>query len=260
MDTPRTTQVTLRLGDCLEILPTLDAGSIDAIITDLPYGTTACDWDTVIPLAPMWEQVKRVLKPSGIFVTTACQPFTSILICSNLAWFKYEWIWEKSRKTGFLDCSNRPLRAHENIEIFYSESPTYNPQMRKGKNHSRGGASPTQVYGSFIDRRTTGNDLFYPDTTLYFPVEQIPVHPTQKPVALYEYLIRTYTNPGDTVLDIAAGSGTTGVAAIHTGRNFIGIEKGPKYYAIMERRVSEAQLQEPLFVETPPAPRQDALV
>jgi len=239
---------TLYHGDCLDILPTLAAQSIHAIITDLPYGTTQCKWDTIIPFPDLWRAVKHVLKPRGAFVTTASQPFTSLLICSNLDWFKYEWIWEKSRKTGFLDVKDRPLKGHENIVVFSNGQATFTPQMTKGKEHSRGGAStgPAQVYGKFADRKTTGSDEYYPHSVLYFPVVQIPDHSTEKPVALYQYLIRTYTNPGETVLDLTMGSGTTGVAAIQTGRRFIGIEKDLQYFNVAERRIANAQ--PPLFV------------
>jgi hypothetical protein len=150
--------VKLYCGDCLDILTTLEAGSIDAIITDLPYGTTQCAWDTVIPFEPMWAQVKRLLKPKSAFVTTASQPFTSALVMSNPKWFKYEWIWEKSRKTGFLDCEDRPLKGHENVLVFCEGKTVYNPEMKKGKSHSRGGArtGPAQVYGNFSDSHSWG--------------------------------------------------------------------------------------------------------
>lgn len=241
--------VQLILGDCLDILPTLPAQSADAIITDLPYGTTQAAFDVIIPFAPMWEQVKRILKPRGVFVTTASQPFTSKLVMSNLKWFRYEWIWEKHRATGFLDCDTRPLREHENIEVFSANGHTYNPQMVKGDSHSRGGASPgpAQIWGKFADRRHTEHNEYFPRAILEFKAESVPDHPTQKPVALYEYLILTYTNPGETVLDFAAGSGTTGVAAVKTGRNAILVEKRQDYFDIAQRRVKEAQMQPNLF-------------
>ena len=244
--------VTLHLGDCLVVLPTL--GRVDAVITDLPYGTTACAWDTVIPFAPMWEQVKRMLSPNGAFVTTASQPFTSALVMSNPEWFKYSWVWEKSRATGHLDCKRKPLKAHEDITVFSANGHVYNPQMRAGILHARGGASPgpAQVYGKFDDRKTTENSDYYPLSVLRIPTVQIPEHPTQKPVTLYEYLVRTYTNIGDTVLDFVMGSGTTGVACVRTGRRFIGVELDPGYFAIAQRRIAEAQLQPRLFDEQHP--------
>lgn len=254
--------VKLYLGDCLEILPTL-TGPVDAIITDLPYGTTACSWDVVIPFAPMWEQVKRLLKPNGAFVTTASQPFTSMLVMSNLAWFKYEWIWSKSRPSGFVHAKNAPLKGHENILIFSSgainhESMTdnrmiYHPQgiIPYGKNTYRPHRDEnfTSTIGHRPSHKKTIFQEFtnYPKTIIEFPnPNDCSLHPTQKPLALYEYLVLTYTNLGDTVLDFCFGSGTTGVACVKTGRNFIGCEISPEYYAIAERRIEEAQLQIPM--------------
>lgn len=239
--------VTLLHGDCLDIMPTLEAASVDAILTDLPYGTTACAWDEIIPFVPMWAQSKRVLKPRGVFITTASQPFTSKLVMSNLDWFRYDTVWKKVRVTGHLDANRKPLREHESILLFSKNGHTYNPQMVKGDPHVRGpfgkkknGAST--VYRPFLDDSTRQNvsDLYYPRSILEIRSEMQSIHPTQKPVALYEYLIRTYTNEGDTVLDICAGSGTTGVAAIRTGRNAILIEKDAKYFEIMQKRVNEA--------------------
>jgi DNA modification methylase len=260
-------------GDCLEVLPTFPPASVEAIITDLPYGTTACKWDSIIPLDEMWKQVKRVLKPSGVFVTTSAQPFTSILITSNLSWFKYEWIWEKPRVTGYLSANHRPMRSHENIVVF-GNGISYNPQMVKGDLHKVGAkkrhriASPTRVYASETGPELSQSDQWFPRSIIKFSSDpettvtkkdrpnKIERHPTQKPVKLYEYLIRTYTNPGDTVLDFCMGSGTTGVAAIQTGRNFIGIEKEQKYFEIASRRI--AQAPQPLFTEPPRQPTQRA--
>jgi DNA modification methylase len=235
----------LYLGDALDLLARLPEHSVEAIITDLPYEVTQCEWDSIIPFAPMWSGVKRVLKTGGVFASTAQQPFSSKLVMSNPSWFKYEWIWEKSRKTGFLDCDDKPLKAHENIEVFYESKSTYNPQMIKGLNHIRGpvGTGPAKVYGDFSNRKTTESNLYYPSSILYFPVESNPQHPTQKPVSLYEYLILTYTNPGDTVLDFCFGSVTTGVACMVTGRRFIGGEKDPGYFKIGESRLAAAAAQ-----------------
>jgi site-specific DNA-methyltransferase (adenine-specific) len=228
-------------------MPTLEAGSIDAVITDLPYGTTSCAWDTVIPFVPMWEAVKHVLKTRGAFVTTASQPFTSALVMSNISDFRYEWIWEKPKATGHLDARRRPLKAHENIVVFGGE--TYNPTMTKGarykNNHKPGDTG--DVYGEVNKYSFDNPGVRFPRSIFLLNHEQEPDHPTQKPVALYEYLIKTYTNPGETVLDITMGSGTTGVACIQTGRNFIGIEKERKYFEIAENRIANAQ--PPLFVE-----------
>jgi site-specific DNA-methyltransferase (adenine-specific) len=248
--------VTLHLGDCLEYMRTMPAGSVDAVVTDLPYGTTACAWDSVIPFAPMWEAVKRVLKPRGVFVTTASQPFTSALVMSNMEWFKYEWIWDKVNVTGFLDVKQRPMKRHENVIVFSSGQGCYNPAM-SGKATSsfgklRNGTNKISIFaGEFGSSFEQG--LGYPQSIVRFqrPTnltdDDFGLHPTQKPVTLYEYLVRTYTNPGDAVLDFCFGSGTTGVACVRTGRNFIGCEIDPTYYAIAQRRIAEAQLQPPLI-------------
>lgn len=246
------TTVKLYCGDCLDILPTLPAQSVEAIITDLPYGTTACKWDEVIPFVPMWEQVKRVLKPRGVFVTTASQPFTSKLVMSNLEWFKYDLSWDKKVKTGHLNARIMPLRRHEDICVFSSASNggyTYNPQMERGEFIQKGGPGKNGgVYGQHEITRVW-NDTYYPSSVIELSKgKQIEKpHPTQKPVALYKYLILTYTNPGDTVLDFTAGSGTTGVAAVETGRNAILIEKDPGYFEIIQRRIKAAQAQPNLF-------------
>jgi site-specific DNA-methyltransferase (adenine-specific) len=250
------TKVDLRLGDCLEILPTLADKSVDAIITDIPYGTTACSWDVVIPFEPMWEQVKRLCK--GAFVTTAGQPFASILTVSNLEWFKYEWIWSKNFGGNPATLKYQPNKTHDNVFVFSKNGHTYNPQKQrtdsaealrrsrsKGKSNTirRKGTKSNHVGMEFTEGKFS--EFVNPRTVQYF--EGVPKqhleHPTQKPVALYEYLIKTYTNPGDTVLDFCMGSGTTGVACVKTGRNFIGIEKEAKYFAIAEKRIAEAQQQ-----------------
>jgi DNA modification methylase len=246
--------VTLHLGDCLAIMPTLPPQSVDAIITDLPYGTTACAWDEVIPFAPMWEQVKRVLKPRGVFVTTASQPFTSALIMSNVDWFRYEWIWEKSNAVDFALAEKRPRKLHENIITFSQKGHDYHPQMERGKPYVDKPRKRSNNIHKFsmpnlgIENKGTR----YPSSVQFFGNgNNDNDHPTQKPVALYEYLILTYTNAGDTVLDICAGSGTTGVAAILTGRNAILIEKDAGYFAIAERRIHDA-LQQPNLFEVQP--------
>jgi len=230
-------------GDCLQIMPTLP--QVDAIITDLPYGTTACSWDEIIPFAPMWAEVKRVLKPRGVFVTTASQPFTSKLVMSNLGWFKYEMIWDKRLGGNPLIAKYQPLKIHENIIVFSENSHTYNPQMRKGQMKTKGGGV-SKLWN--MEMSKSKNDDYYPVSIAYFSNgdrtrDEIIDHPTQKPTALYRYLILTYTNPGDTVLDITAGSGTTGVACMETGRNFIGIEKDPHHFATMQTRVEAAAAQ-----------------
>lgn len=235
--------VELFLGDCLEILPTLADKSVDAIITDLPYGTTACKWDVIIPLDEMWRQVKRICK--GAFVTTASQPFTSVLVCSNLEWFKYEWIWEKTMAAGFLDANRKPLKAHENICVFSGNGHEYNPQMQAGAPYiKKQSPNRSSHYGAINPMVKVNNGERYPTTIVKISNgNNSSVHPTQKPVALYEYLIRTYTNEGDTVLDFTMGSGTTGVACVKTNRDFIGVEKEQNYFEIAERRIKEAQMQ-----------------
>jgi len=239
-------------GNCLDIMPTLPAQSVDAVITDLPYGTTACKWDTIIPFAPMWEAVKHVLKPKGAFITTASQPFTSALVMSNPKWFKYEWIWNKQSKGNFMQANFQPLKIHENILVFSQSPATY----AKGKDAAV--YYPQKVLGyirkaaksvypnSWRDRTKSTYEVEHKGSDSRFPKSIIEItsashvgktHPTQKPVALYEYLIKTYTNEGDTVLDMAFGSCTTGEACINTGRNFIGIEKDEKYFQIGKNRL-----------------------
>ena len=255
-------------GDCLEILPTIPAGSIDAVIADPPYGTTACAWDSVIPLGPMWAELKRVIRPRGAICLFAGQPFTSALIMSNAADFRYSWIWQKSKATGYFDAKIKPMKEHEDICIFGQQPPVYFPQIAAGRRHKRNeiGGKKTQVYGE-AGRQPTVSDLFYPRSILHFKnayyTDGQQEHPTQKPIALMCYLIRTYTNAGETVLDFTAGSGSTGVAAILEGRRFIGIELDPAYAEIARRRCRDAAAQPPLFTEAPapvPPAEQPALL
>ena len=240
--------VTLFKGDCLEVMAGMEEGSVDAIITDLPYGTTACSWDEIIPFAPMWEQAGRINK--GAFVTTASQPFTSALVMSNPKWFKYEWIWEKAVGSNFAVAKYQPLKEHENILVFCENKTVYNPirEKRKGtgkarlKNGYKSNGTKTEVTGmTSIRKGKTYDELKYPSSVQYFNNRESNrgLHPTQKPVALYAYLIKTYTNPGDTVLDITMGSGTTGKACQMTGRKFIGIEKDAHYFDVAVKRLSE---------------------
>jgi len=254
----------LYLGEALDTLAALDV-QVDAIITDLPYGTTACSWDTVIPFAPMWEQVKRVLKKRGAFVTTSSQPFTSALVMSNIDWFRQELIWDKVLPVGFLDANRRHMRVHENILLFSDAGyQTYNPEMTtrgvpRGKGNNGGGGDGNTVYSAFNKSKSFNNE-YYPTSIITVSNgdrtrPEVGHHPTQKPVALYEYLIKTYTNPGDTVMDFVMGSGTTGVAAIQTGRKFIGVERERKYFDVAVKRI--AQAQPPLFVDAPTLPAPD---
>ena len=235
--------VSLYQGDCLDIMPALPASSVDLILCDLPYGTTACKWDSVIPLMPLWEAYRAVRAPKAAVVLHAAQPFTSFLVQSNIAEFRYVWIWEKNVGTGFLDAKKRPLRCHEDVCVFYAGQPIYNPQKWQGA-VSHGNVThqlkQLDIYHGRVQRRPPDNSgMKYPRSVVKFakPAPTRILHPTQKPVALMEYLIRTYTNPGDTVLDNCMGSGTTGVACVNTGRSFIGIEKDPAYFAIAKERI-----------------------
>lgn len=237
--------VNLFHGDCLDILPTLADDSVDLVLVDLPYGTTACKWDSIIPLDKLWEQYNRICKEDGAMVFTAAQPFTTILAASNLENLRYEWIWEKPQGTNPMNAKVMPLKSHENILVFYRKKPIYNPQMWYSTPYS-GFTSETskigEVYGNAKSKHRDNPDgSRYPKTVLRFKQEK-GLHPTQKPVDLMEYLIKTYTNEGDTVLDNTMGSGTTGVACVNTGRNFVGIESDEKYYKIAEERVNNPLL------------------
>ena len=234
------------LGDSIAVLKSLPDKSIDMVLTDLPYGTTQCKWDSLIDLESMWAELNRVRRdPKVPMVFTSAQPFTSALIMSNPRHFKYEIIWEKSKATGYLNAKKQFMRAHENILVFYEKQCDYYPQMRQGDPYSKGTAHrPTDVYGSQVAttvQSTTG--LRYPRSVVYFKTAEAEgpvVHPTQKPLALLEYLIRTYTKEGQTVLDVTSGSGSTLVACVRTKRDGIGIELDPKYHAIALERIKEA--------------------
>jgi site-specific DNA-methyltransferase (adenine-specific) len=239
----------LMQGDCLKMLEHVKSGSVDMVLTDPPYGTTACKWDSIIPLEPMWEQLKRIIKPNGAIVMTASQPFTTKLIASNMKMFKYCWVWQKSKATGHLNSKKRPLVKHEDIVVFSKSQPKYNPQgllkkdkptISKGNRGLKGIGSSGDVYG-LADKDAIQTHSNYPKSIIEMQVERKPIHPTQKPVALMEYLIKTYTNEGDTVLDFAMGSGTTGVACENLGRDFIGIELDESYFETARKRISEAQ-------------------
>ena len=232
--------VNLLLGDCLELLPTIADNSVDMLLVDLPYGTTACKWDSIIPLDKLWEQYNRICKENAAMVLTAAQPFTTILAASNIQNFKYEWIWEKPQGTNPMNAKVMPLKSHENILVFYRKKPTYNPQMWYSTPYS-GFSSNTskigEVYGKQQSKhRDNPEGSRYPKTILKFKQEK-GYHPTQKPVELMEYLIKTYSNEEDTVLDNTMGSGTTGVACVNTKRKFIGIESDPNYYEIAKQRI-----------------------
>jgi len=240
--------VVLYEGDCLDVMPTLAVASVDAIITDLPYGATACKWDIIIPFEPMWREIKRILKPHGAFITTARQPFTSMLVMSNLKWFKHEWIWKKNAGSNFALVKFEPMLEHESVLVFGCCTVVYNPQRQKraesGKRMIACGirskaSNGNDVYGGLnqgYDNSHNDIDFRVPSSVQYFNRER-GLHPTQKPVGLYEYLINTYTNEGDLVLDIAMGSGTTGVACIKTKRNFVGIDNVKETVDIAQYRI-----------------------
>ena len=231
-------------GDCLEVMKNIPSASVDMILCDLPYGTTRNKWDTCLNLSKLWEQYKRIIKDNGAIVLFSQMPFTAALVMSNPKMFRYEWIAEKSLATGFLNAKRMPMKAHENILVFYKKLPTYNAQMTKGKPYS---ITRRDIGGQYlhnfesIETKNEGTrcprdvlrDLWQPycGGKMY--------HPTQKPVPLLEYLIKTYTNEGDTVLDNCMGSGSTGVACVNTKRDFIGVELDENYFDIARRRIND---------------------
>ena len=242
-------------GDCLEVMPDIPGGSIDAVICDPPYGTTACSWDSVIPFEPMWEQLNRVIKKNGAIVLFGSEPFSSALRMSNIKNYKYDWNWDKKISTGFLNAWKQPLRRTEIISVFYKKQCLYNPQIKdKKKENIRNGRSIktdalTESLGKYKNDksyRTLPHDKTMPVNVIEMNrvnSAKGKVHPTQKPVSLFEYLIRTYTNKQETVLDFAAGSCTTAVACINTDRNYICIEKEQKYVDIGNKRILTAEPQ-----------------
>lgn len=256
----------LHHGDCLEEMPKLPNLVADLVLTDLPYGLTACKWDSVIPFEPMWAQLKRIAKPKAAICLFGSQPFTSALVMSNPKMFRYEWIWEKNVPSGFANARRQPMRNHEQIVIFALESPTYIPEKERREHNDASKERYKYKFNSFVKG-------VYP---VYGGIERVPfipesishrypttikrfdcvaaadnkrVHPTQKPVELLRYLIRTYTNEGETVLDFTMGSGSTGVACELENRNFIGIEKDADYFKIAQKRIADVKAKEPLFME-----------
>ena len=235
------------LGDCMELLKKVPDGSVDMVLCDLPYGTTNCKWDTVLPLDELWKHYNRVCKKNAAIVLTAAQPFTSALIMSNPKYFKYTWVWEKSKATGYLNSKKMPMKAHEDVCVFYRKLPTYNPQMVQGTPYDKGKAHrPTDVYGTqkgeIHVKNTTG--LRYPRTVQYFKTAESEgkvYHPTQKPLSLFEYLVKTYSNPGDLILDNCIGAGTTALACIKQERDYIGMELEKKYYDITLERIEQLE-------------------
>jgi DNA modification methylase len=235
------------LGDCLELIPKhIEDKSIDMIFADLPYGTTQCKWDSVIDLPKLWKEYERVIKDNGVILLFAQTPFDKVLGASNLKLLKYEWIWEKTKATGHLNAKKMPMKAHENILVFYKNLPTYNAQKTNGhkptNNYTKSikdGTADGEVYGKTGVVSGGGNTDRYPRSVQLFPsdTQKSKLHSTQKPLALIEYMIKTYTNEGDLILDNAAGSGTTGLGAKNLNRNYIMMEQDPEYYEISCKRV-----------------------
>lgn len=237
-------------GDCLEVMKEIPAGTVDMILCDLPFGTTRSSWDNVIPFDPLWKQYERVIKPNGAILLFAKAPFDKALYASMPELYRYEWIWEKNKATGYLNAKHMPMQSHENILVFYKKLPTYNPQMESGHkpmNFMRR-KSTTTVYGNVEGVSNAGTTQRYPRSVLYFPVvnndDPARIHPNQKPVELCEYLIKTYTNSGEMVLDNCSGSGSTAEACISCGRNFIAIEQDAEYVMMSQERLKYVQ---PLF-------------
>ena len=235
-------------GDCLELMNDIPDKSVDMIFTDLPYGTTHCKWDSIIPLDELWIHYKRIIKDNGAILLFAQTPFDKVLGSSNLQMLKYEWIWEKTQATGHLNAKKMPMKAHENILVFYKKLPTYNPQMTEGHTpiHSYtkyiSTQNNTEIYGRMNREISGGGETTrYPRSVLTFASDKQTcyLHPTQKPLALCEYMVKTYTNEGDLVLDSCMGSGTCGVAAKKLGRKFIGIELESQYFDIAQKRIQD---------------------
>lgn len=238
--------------DCLEGMKRIPDKSVDMILCDLPYGTTRNKWDSIIPIGPLWEQYERVIKDNGAIVLTAQTPFDKVLGASNLKLLKYEWIWQKDQGTGHLNAKKMPMKNHENILVFYKKLPTYNPQMNGDsvrKVRRSGSASKTTNYGKFIEISESEYKGRYPLTITRFSRDVEKLHPTQKPVPLFEYLIKTYTNEGEVVLDNCMGSGTTAIACLNTGRNYIGFELDCDYYEKLTERIATHKLKETEVVD-----------
>ena len=229
--------------DCFNIFPHIENKSIDLILADLPYGTTACKWDTILPLDKLWEDYSRIIKKDGKIVLTAAQPFTSLLVSSNFKDFKYELIWEKPQGTNPLNAKVMPLKSHENILIFSKNKGTYNPQMETGAPYAGFSSEDKkigEVYGSAKSKHNENFGTRYPKSILRFSQDRGGLHPTQKPVPLFEYLIKTFSNEGELILDNTMGSGTTGVACANSGRRFVGIEMDKIYFNTAKQRIETA--------------------
>ncbi|AIQ34209.1 hypothetical protein R50345_05960 [Paenibacillus sp. FSL R5-0345] len=227
-------------ADCFDVFPKIKSASIDMILCDLPYGKTQNKWDSILPIDQLWSEYERIIKDDGVIVLTAQQPFTSLLVTSNIKLFKYSMVWDKRLGTGFLNANKMPLSIHEDILIFSKSSNgnyTYNPQMRKGKMRKKATGHMSSNYGKF-ERLDKVNDIYHPTTIIdVYAKQEGKEHPTQKPIELFLYLIETFSNVGDTILDNCLGSGTTAVAALSCSRNFIGIEKDSKYAELARNRI-----------------------
>lgn len=243
IDEPSLDINTVHMGDCLELMKNISNYSIDMILCDLPYGTTQCKWDTIIPFDKLWEQYERIIKPNGAIVLTGTEPFSSFLRLSNLKLYKYDWVWDKIKGTGFLNAKKQPMRNHEIVSVFYKKQCIYNPQKTFGhikKKTFRASHLQTEVYGEMKNNYHYNSTERYPRSIQIFSTDtqNSSFHPTQKPISLFEYLIKTYTNENDIVLDNCAGSGTTGLACKNTNRNYILIEKEEKYFNIIKKRLN----------------------
>ena len=251
----------LILGDCLAVMPTL--GRFNAVVTDPPYGTTQCAWDAVIPFSAMWDAISGCVRAETPVLLFGSEPYSSFLRASNLPQFKYDWIWDKPKATGFLNAKKQPLRGHEVISVFYERQCAYHPQKTKGvrKHTFRGKHLQTDVYGQMRGDYAYDSDERYPNSVITFPsdTQNSSFHPTQKPVGLMEYLVDTYTRSGQSVLDFTMGSGTTLVACQRLGRMGTGIEIDPEYWAVACRRVEEATRQPDLFITPAQSPTQEAM-
>ena len=236
-------QYKLYNGDCLEVMKDIKDKSIDMILCDLPYGTTICKWDVIIPFDELWKQYNRIIKDNGVILLFGTEPFSSKLRCSNLKNYKYDWVWYKSRAFNFFHAKKQPLKYHEIISVFYKKQPQYYPIMRKGeKNHrTKPVANKSNLLNNITKEVINTSDMKYPKSIIEIKSTDSTknLHPTQKPIALLEYLIKTYTKEGETVLDNCMGSGSTGVACINTNRKFIGIELDSNYYNIAKQRIDE---------------------
>jgi DNA modification methylase len=229
-------------GDCLELLQNIPDKSIDMILTDPPYGTTSCKWDSVIPFAPLWEQLNRIIKDNGAIVLFGSEPFSSALRMSNIKYFKYDWIWEKEQGANFMLCKYQPYKVHEIVSVFSKSKHNYFPQMTDGKPYISGKGTSGDITGNVKKIQTKNDGKRYPRSIQKFCTgKSKSKHPTQKPVALLEYLIKTYTLENETVLDFTMGSGSTGVACVNTNRDFIGIELDDNYFSIAKDRIEAAQ-------------------